>query len=140
MTWRPGHLLRAAAIVAAFAPPALAHHSAANYDLSKEVNVKGTVTAWMWQNPHCVLQFDAPDDSGMVRHWAVEVQNPTSMTTRGWTRRSFAVGDQVIVSLHPGREGEPIGLMTKVLLPSGKTLVADPMGQADAAATSVTPK
>jgi Family of unknown function (DUF6152) len=140
MTGRLRHLLQAALIITALVTPASAHHSAANYDLSKEVAVKGTVIEWIWQNPHCVLRFDVTDDSGAVRHWAVEVQNPTSMTNRGWSRRSFAAGDQVTVSLHPSREGQPVGLMTKVLLASGQTLIADPMGQADAAATPVTSK
>jgi hypothetical protein len=44
--------------------PLLAHHGAAALDTGKEVTVKGTVTEWIWSNPHCFLQFDARDDSG----------------------------------------------------------------------------
>src|SRR5689334_10174604 len=90
-------LLAAFAVIAAMATSAGAHHSAANYDLSKEVTIKGTVVEWIWQNPHCILRFDGKDDSGAVRTWLVEAQNPTSMTARGWTRRMFAVGDMVTV-------------------------------------------
>ena len=140
MRGRGIHLLQTVLIIAAISEPALAHHSAANYDLSKEVVVKGTVTEWIWQNPHCVLRLDVRDDSGTVRTWTAEVQNPTSMTTRGWSRRTFAVGDMVTVSLRPGREGLPIGLITQVVLPNGQTLLADPMGLAAAGARPVTGK
>jgi hypothetical protein len=134
------HLLPTALIIATISAPALAHHSAANYDLSKEVVVKGTVVEWIWQNPHCVLRLDAKDNSGTVRTWAAEVQNPTSMTTRGWSRRTFAVGDQVTVSLRPDRDGLPTGLITQVVLPNGQILLADPNGLAAAAARPVTGK
>lgn len=121
-------LLQALAIFATVTAPALAHHSAANYDLSTEVTVSGTVVEWIWQNPHCVLRFDAKNDSGVARTWAGEVQNPTTMTARGWSRRMFNDGEAVTVSLHPERTGAPIGLITKVVLTDGTTFDADPLG------------
>ena len=65
----------------------LAHHGAAGLDTGKEITLKGTVTGWIWSNPHCFLQFDAKDDTGMVRNWAVETQNPTAMR-RARSRRA----------------------------------------------------
>ena len=47
---------------------ALAHHGNAAYD-PKKVTVKGTVTAWVWSNPHSLLKFDANGDKGDVVHW-----------------------------------------------------------------------
>jgi hypothetical protein len=132
------HLLQTLAVVTAISAPVVAHHSAANYDLSKEVIVTGTVVEWIWQNPHCLLRFDTKDSGGATRTWTVEAQNPTSMTARGWSRRMFAVGDAVSVSLHPERTGQPTGLITKVVLPNGKTMEADPLGNAAAAAQPVT--
>ena len=44
--------------------PLVAHHGAAALDTGKEVTLKGTVTEWIWSNPHCFLQFDAKDDTG----------------------------------------------------------------------------
>jgi hypothetical protein len=130
-------LLQAFAIAATITAPVMAHHSAANYDLSTEVTVSGTVVEWIWQNPHCILRFDAKDDSGATRSWTVEVQNPTAMTARGWSRRMFNDGEAVTVSLHPERTGAPIGLITKVVLPDGKTFEADPLGNGAAAARPV---
>jgi len=102
--------------------PVIAHHGAASFDTSKQVTLKGTVTEYIWANPHCFLTFDAKDDTGTVRNWAVEVSNPTDMSKRGWSRSSFKVGDQVAVSLQAVKTGAPIGRLTKVVLADGTTL------------------
>ena len=73
--------------------PLAAHHGAASFDTEKEVTLEATVTEWIWANPHCFLKFDAKDESGGVRNWAVETSNPTDMTRRGWARASFKPGD-----------------------------------------------
>ena len=109
-----------------FSVPLLAHHGAAALDTGKEVTLKGTVTEWIWSNPHCFLQFDAKDDSGTVRNWAVETQNPTAMTQRGFSRTLFKVGDEVTVIIEPVKNGQPIGRLLTVVLASGQKLVAAP--------------
>jgi Family of unknown function (DUF6152) len=106
--------------------PLIAHHGAAALDTGKEVTLKGTVTEWIWSNPHCFLQFDAKDDTGTVRNWAVETQNPTTMTQRGWSRTLFKAGDEVTVILEPVKNGEPIGRLLTVVLANGQKLVAAP--------------
>jgi hypothetical protein len=112
----------AMALLVAVSAPVFAHHGAASFDTSKEVTLKGTVTEYIWANPHCFLKFDAKDTTGTVRNWAVEVSNPTDMSKRGWSRGSFKVGDQVTVSLQAVKTGAPIGRLTKVVLADGTTL------------------
>jgi len=119
-------------LMALITAPVAAHHGTASFDTSKDVTLKGTVTDWIWANPHCFLKFDAMDDTGTVRNWAVEVSNPTDMTKRGWARSSFKVGDVVTVNLQPVKNGAPIGRLRNVVLPDGSTLTA--MGPAPAAA------
>ena len=106
--------------------PLVAHHGAAALDTGKEVTLKGTVTEWIWSNPHCFLQFDAKDDAGTVRNWAVETQNPTAMTQRGWSRTAFKAGDEVTVTFEPVKNGQPIGRLLTVVLPNGQKLIAAP--------------
>src|SRR5258705_9972870 len=106
--------------------PLVAHHGAAALDTGKEVTMKGTVTEWIWSNPHCFLQFDAKDDTGTVRNWAVETQNPTAMTQRGGSRTLFKVGDEVTVTLEPVKNGQPIGRILSLVLANGEKLVAAP--------------
>jgi|KBSMisStaDraftv2_1062788.scaffolds.fasta_scaffold621532_2 hypothetical protein len=127
---RFGGLLAVSALLLLSAPAA-AHHGTASFDTSKDLTLKGTVTDWIWANPHCFLKFDAMDDTGTVRNWAVEVSNPTDMTKRGWARTSFKVGDTVTVNLQPVKNGAPIGRLRSVVLPDGSTLTA--MGPAPGA-------
>jgi len=99
-----------------------AHHGAASFDTTRELMLKGTVTEWIWANPHGFLKFDAKDDTGSVRNWAVEVSNPTDMTRLGWARTSFKFGDEVTVTLQPVKSGAPVGRLRSVVLPNGQTL------------------
>ena len=99
-----------------------AHHGGASFDTTREITLQGTVTEWMWANPHCFLKFDAKDDSGAVRNWVVETGNPTDMSRSGWARTSFKVGDVVTVTLQPVKSGAPVGRIRSVVLPNGQRL------------------
>jgi len=110
------------AAMSLLAVPLAAHHGAASFDTTKELTLKGSVTEWIWANPHCFLKFDAKDDTGTVRNWAVEVSNPTDMARLGWARTSFKFGDAVTVTLQPVKNGAPVGRLRRVLLPNGETL------------------
>jgi hypothetical protein len=112
----------AAAGLLVVAVPLWAHHGGASFDTEKELTLKGTVTEWIWANPHCFLKFDAEDDTGTVRNWAVETQNPTDMTRRGWARTTFRAGDEITVTLQPVKSGAPVGRVRSVVLPNGETL------------------
>src|ERR1051326_2281248 len=101
----------------------LAHHGNASFD-DKVITLKGTVTEWVWSNPHCFLKFDVKDESGSVTHWAVETQNPTSMSPLGWERTSFKAGAVVTVTLQAVKSGAPIGRVRTVTFADGRVLQA----------------
>jgi hypothetical protein len=104
--------------------PLGAHHATAVFDLGKRLALGGTVTEWFWANPHCLLRFDVRSESGEVTHWVAETQAPPNMIPFGWTKQSFAVGDQITVTLEPVKNGQPLGRILQVRLPDGTTLVA----------------
>ena len=56
----------------AISVPVFAHHGNASYDYAKTITVKGTVTQWVWLNPHCLLKFDVKNDKGEFEHWVTE--------------------------------------------------------------------
>lgn len=89
--------------------PLFAHHGNASYDSTKTVTVKGTVTDYIWANPHVFLKVDAKDKNGNTLHWIIEAQNPLSQTEVGWTKNTFKPGDEVIVEVIPAKNGQPIG-------------------------------
>ena len=123
MTRHDGGIPAIAAFVVLTATSLVAHHGNASFDTSKRVTLKGTVTEWIWANPHCFLKMDVMEDTG-VRNWALETQNPTGMTQRGWSRQSFKVGDQVTVVLEAVKNGASIGRIVTAMLPDGRTLSA----------------
>ncbi len=102
--------------------PVTAHHGAAAFDVGEEITLKGTVTEWLWSNPHCLLRFDVTDENGQVVHWVAETQNPRNMSNRGWAMRSFRPGDQITITVNPAQNGRPFGRLLQVVLPSGQAL------------------
>jgi Family of unknown function (DUF6152) len=102
--------------------PLSAHHGNAAFDVGKKVTLKGTVTEWVWANPHCWLKFDVKDDRGAVVHWVAETNNLADMIERGWSMRSFKPGDEVTVTVEPVKNGNPAGRVLSVILPNGQTL------------------
>lgn len=106
----------------ASAAPAVAHHGAAAFDTSRTVTMKGTVTYWMWANPHCFVQYDIKNDKGEVQHWVAETSNPPDMINKGWTKDTLKVGDEISVTVYPARNGKPVGRLVHVVLANGKTL------------------
>ncbi len=94
-----------------FSVPLFAHHGNAAYDTSKWITVKGTVTDYVWTNPHVFVKLDGKDDSGNTVHWIVEGQNPVSMTQIGWTKNTFKPGDEVEIEAMQAKNGNPVGFL-----------------------------
>jgi hypothetical protein len=109
-----------------FSAPLFAHHGNAAFDEKKKVTVKGTVTEWIWANPHCFLRFDAKDEKGNVVHWSMETSNPPDMINRGWSRDTFKPGDEIIATMITVKNGQPIGSLrgagTQVAFANGKVV------------------
>jgi len=91
--------------------PLLAHHGNASYDATKTVMVKGTVTDYVWSNPHVFIKLDGKDDNGNTVHWIVEGQNPVSMRQIGWTKDTFKAGDEVEIEAMLAKNGTPVGFL-----------------------------
>jgi hypothetical protein len=121
---RNGHVSGLALVVSLLivAVPLLAHHGNAAFDSSKKLTLKGTVTEWVWANPHCWLKFDVKDDKGEVIHWLAEETNPPGLINSGWYKDSLKVGDEVTVILIPTKNGRPLGRVDRVILANGKVL------------------
>lgn len=96
-----------------------AHHGNASY-VNKEVTVKGTVTKWIWANPHTFLLVDVTDDKGNVVHWVCENQAPSTLVNFGYNAKTFKPGDVVTVVLAAvSGNGAPIGRIDRVILADG---------------------
>jgi hypothetical protein len=111
-------------IVMLFGLSARAHHgSGISYDLSKRVTLKGTVTEFVWRNPHCQTYMDVKDDKGNVTNWAFEMNSPGVLSKRGWNWHTLKPGDQVTITAAPSKvEGTPVAIAGKMVLADGRVL------------------
>ena len=100
--------------------PLDAHHgTAAIYDMSKSVTLKGTVTMFKFVNPHVLVYFDVSANDGVV-NWLGEGPSVINWTRTGWNRNSVKAGDQVTVTLYPAKSGKPEGVLAKMVTGNGK--------------------
>jgi hypothetical protein len=78
--------------------------------MKKTIVLTGTITAFDWGNPHCLVHLDVMDDTGNFRHWTLEMSSTSAMSRRGWVKATLKRGDQVIVETHPAQNGTPLGI------------------------------
>ena len=105
-----------------------AHHGNSAYDETARVSIKGTVTEFIWVNPHSQIYVDVKDRTGKVVNWGVETNSPGILGRAGWTRRSLKAGDKVTIILCPAKNGRPVAYAgsgdpgTKVIFDDGREL------------------
>jgi Family of unknown function (DUF6152) len=91
----------------------------------------GTVTQFVWKNPHAQLYFDVKDESGKVVSWSAELNSPGILAQEGWTRRMFNPGDVVTITVNPSKAGTSAGntVRSKPILVGGKEVVPGRAGR-----------
>lgn len=87
------------------AMPAMAHHSAAQFDLAQEVLLTGKLTQYDYRNPHIYLTLEVTGADGELVAQDVEVAPVSVMQPLGLLRDSLQIGEQVTVRAHPNRRG-----------------------------------
>ena len=109
----------------------VAHHStAADFDESKSVTIKGTVSKIEWENPHARFFVDRTVD-GKLESWSFELASPNSLTREGWGRRTLVIGDEVSATGSPARSGKSMAVTHSVVKADGKKLFVGTMGITD---------
>src|SRR5688500_3479589 len=85
-------------LVVLFARSVVAHHSFdAEFDRTKPVTLKGSVTKVEWANPHIWVFMDVKGEDGKVTNWGVEGGAPNILFRNGWRKDSLKVGDILTV-------------------------------------------
>jgi hypothetical protein len=79
--------------------PALGHHSAsAEFDLNRQISVRGEITKIEWSNPHVYIWLDVKNVEGKTEAWSFETTTPRALRTAGITREDFAIGQTITMS------------------------------------------
>ena len=115
-------LLNVLAAAIALAIPVLAHHSFTMFDTTKQITIAGTVTEFQWTNPHAYIEIDVPDESGAVKHWAIEMVSPSILQQSGWKFSNLKKGDKTTLVINPLKDGRPGGFLNTATLPDGRVL------------------
>ena len=118
-----GILTGAAALLVSLAIPAGAHHSfAAEFDSTKPVTLRGTVTRMEWINPHSWIHIDVKNPDGTVSKWMIEGGTPNTLVRRGFTKDSLKPGTEITVEGYRAKNGALRANGADLILPDGRRL------------------
>lgn len=107
MLWRTAVVvsLCVAGLATSLAAPTSAHHSHANYDVSKWTVLEGTVKQLVLMAPHSLVYLDVKGEKGAVAMWALEAGSPRGILNNGVKREDIRAGDPIKVRCHLLRDG-----------------------------------
>ena len=100
--------------------PTVAHHSTANFDMTKTTTLTGTVTYFAFTNPHSYFDMDVTDKKGQLQHYKIFTVAKVVMTRNGWTIGDLKAGDKVTVLGNPDRKQPEYLYLQKITFASGK--------------------
>jgi len=114
-------------IVSIAVPPALvqmsAHHAfSAEFDITKPVELKGTLVKWEMINPHSWFHVDVEDSVGTVVTWLIEGGSPNELIRLGVTQNSLAIGIQLAVEGYRAKDGTEKAVGRNFVLANGERL------------------
>ena len=107
------------------------HTPAAKFDLTKPLQLTGTVTQIDWANPYVHVLMKVPGEP-LPALWAVEVEGPIVLAANGWSETSLAPGEVIRVEGFRARDGS-----NQI---SGNSVVATRTGRPVYVGTNGTPK
>ena len=120
----PPVVLVAVFVLLGAAAPAFAHHAfGVEFDKSKCMDLKGTLTGIDWENPHAYIHMDVKDADGKAVSWSLETVTPLGLKRSGTTRQDFLanMGKPIVVRACPTKAGgtEYRGAAEFLRLPDG---------------------
>lgn len=115
-----------ALLIACFACKSLsafAHHSfAAEFDIRKPVELRGTVTKVELINPHSWIHLEVTDQDGNKQIWMIEGGSPNQLFRKGFTKKSLPVGTEIVAVGYQARDGSKRAVGRTLTLGNGEQL------------------
>ena len=113
----------AAGVGLLLAVPVWAHHAfGAEFDVTKPLKLRGTVTKWEMINPHSWIHLDVKEPDGKVATWMIEGGSPNSLLRLGFTRNSLPPGTEIIVEGYQAKDGSNRGVGANLTFTDGRKL------------------
>jgi hypothetical protein len=109
--------------------PVFAHHSFdAEFDRTKPVSLKGTVTKLEWMNPHVWVYLNVTDAAGKTAKWQCENGAPNMLKRAGWNRESIKEGDVITIDGSLAKDGSNTCNASTLVLAKGTKVFAGSSG------------
>jgi hypothetical protein len=100
-----------------------AHHAtAAQYDVSTTVILKGVITRAEWVNPHMRVHMGVKNGSGNSDAWTVEFPSPGAAVVAGLSKQLLAVGTILTVEAYPAKSAPDHGAPSRSACAKAMTL------------------
>ena len=113
-----------------YAVPVFAHHSfAAEFDDSKPITLKGSITKVEMTNPHGWIYINVTEEDGSVQNWAIETGTPRALIRAGGNRETLAPGTEIIVEGWLARDGTPTVNGRDIMFADGRSITAGSSNQ-----------
>jgi hypothetical protein len=114
-----------AAVVYLVVSSAAAHHGATVFDRKASIEKSGTVTRFIYRNPHLIINMEVKGPDGKLELWKIEGQSVAALTATGFNRDSVNKGDVITVKMRPLKSGKPGGLLQGLVASDGSSFSMD---------------
>ena len=91
--------------------PAAAHHSFALFDVSKTVELEGTVKKFDWTNPHSWVTLEVLEPDRTVSEWLIELPSAATLARNRWHKNYLKPGEKLIMRVNPLKDGRKGGAL-----------------------------
>jgi Family of unknown function (DUF6152) len=109
-------------VVLGAAAPAFAHHGfGVEFDANKCMDLKGTLTAIQWENPHAYFDMDVKGADGKAVTWHLEMVTPNALKRTGTTKEDFLanIGKTINARMCQSKVGDTRGAASYIALSDG---------------------
>jgi len=90
----------------AWLEPAQAHHSfAAEFDIDKQIELRGRVTKVEFMNPHSWIHVEVENPAGEPEQWEIEGGTPNTLFRKGINQNTLAIGTEILIEGYQSRDG-----------------------------------
>jgi hypothetical protein len=102
---------------------AWAHHAfSAEFDASRPVKLKGTVTQWELVNPHSWIHIDVKNDDGTITPWMIEGGSPNSLFRLGFNKKSLPPGTELVIEGYQAKDRGNLAVGKNITFTDGKRM------------------
>ena len=111
-----------AVAVLAMGIPAFAHHGfGVEFDANKCFDLKGTLTAIYWENPHAYFDMEIKGADGKPVKWHLEMVTPNALKRTGTAKADFTsnMGKNINARACQSKVGDNRGAASYIALPDG---------------------